>query len=1065
MRSEAAQCVRYEDVRLRSKKRSRAHPSQQQFKPLGSQDSKFFREDQTKQQQSQNDEEGTLLYQISTLVFTKHQVRQVSCGISHCIALVTGRNGDADGDSLLAWGIGMYGQLGLGDQQIANTMTRIDASPELEELLQTTEVTLRCGPFATYVFIKNSSIVWHWGLLPSSASSSSTSSTTSERFVLQGVPVEFPMIDGSMEIADIAVGVEHIVLLSTSGRVFTWGFGASGQLGLGHERSEVVDEITQPVDFFHSPEQLKIVAIASGWHHSLALASDQSVFVWGSNRLGACGATTKFHEYFAPVRVPIQLRRAPICDRDEQCEISCCGNTSMLTTRSRSSGLLTTAFVWGVCSESVASLTPVEVSDVRHQGRFRECQASFGVLHWVYQADSEPSERDDPRSSHRLLQIERAEGSSATGNGAMGRQLAVSSELLAFDMALDELVRLRLTDLWSDEEAAPASYSVDRLRIREVRMSELDSSLQVVELVAPLKSEQVDALDVQLRAITPGTVNVELVYDGHLVFGSRIEVRVEQKRAHRRLRAAVQGPSQLESIEVCAVSVVNSEQMRRRQQLVLADLTWKPAAAKRVRIYDDDTFMLLIEGLAALQVESSLRLEDPFGSVIQAEISLRGFAESTTSTLVAIAVRCPWPGVYSLVLATPHGSGASFCRRRLVDVVCAMNASARSAILSASGSYIEKALTASGWGQGSKVSTRAAFSAFVSTLLSNAPLRDAIVNTPLATTADVESERVWDVDCEAARRRILCARHRGPFVLWRTDKLVSALSDMTSTDVDADYQEGQMRFWDVLPKWTLENASVVELSLASAVENSTGRDREESSCTLPDEDDEENLEEARAEALQVRLSVHQSPHEFLVHGNLVSDCSSSISLQSPVGDATKEMGVTAWRDQHGELFYTSQSCEMATASSSQLSRAEYRIQVYGHENHHFRETVMGSRVGQLKTKLHNFLWELLNEQQCSIADLFQSFLFELGSTTSSDGGGHIQLRGFVSTLGGLGFSSDDEPGAPSKQEWLTLFTEIQRLAAEPASTPVHVTHSVFKTFLIDPFHTVQDPNHLHDASV
>ncbi|GAB9467403.1 hypothetical protein Gpo141_00004749 [Globisporangium polare] len=175
-------------------------------------------------------------------------------------------------------------------------MIRVDTAPDLQEQLQTTDVALRCGPLATYVFVKNTPTIWHWGLLPSSASI-----TTRERFVLQGVPVEFPMIGSSLELIDVAVGVEHIVLLSASGRVFTWGFGASGQLGLGHERAEIVDEIAHPVDFFfHSHEQLPIVAIASGWHHSLALASDQSLFAWGSNRLGACGATTKFHEYFAP---------------------------------------------------------------------------------------------------------------------------------------------------------------------------------------------------------------------------------------------------------------------------------------------------------------------------------------------------------------------------------------------------------------------------------------------------------------------------------------------------------------------------------------------------------------------------------------------------------------------------------------------------------------------------------------------------------------------------------------------------------------------------------------------
>lgn len=921
----------------------------------------------------------------------------------------------------------MYGQLGLGDQQVADSMTRIDTSPEPQGLIRTTGVALRCGPFASYVFIKNSSIVWHWGLLPSTT-------TTSDRFVLQGVPVEFPMLDSSLEVTDIVVGVEHIVMLTVSGQVFTWGFGASGQLGLGHERTEIVSENAQPVDFLHSHKQLTIVAVASGWHHSLALASDQSVFAWGSNRLGACGATTKFHEYFAPIRVPIQLR-APIVNGDEQYTISCCGNTSVLTTRSRSSGLLTSAFIWGVCSKSVAVLTPVEVSDVRYQGRFAECEAGFGVLHWVYQANETPSEQGGPVGDQRLLQIQKANGSSGTDRVA----LADSGKLLAFDLEPDEVVDLRLTDLLGDKNAAPMRYSIDRLTIRKVQNSESNNSRELVKLVKPAKSEQVDALAIQLRDVGSGSAKTELLHDGDLMSGSPIEARVKQQLARERSRTAIaRGPSQIETIEVCAVSVVNRSQQHSSRQPTLADLQWKPAAVKRVRICDDDTLVLLIEGITSRQIASTLRLEDQFGGEIQAEITQRGYAESTKATLTAIAVRGSQLGDFSLVLVSPDSETSPPSKRRLLEVVWVMNPAARSAIVKAGAPLIDKAAKASGCGQFDKMSTRTAFSAFVSTLLSNGRLRNAVGNTPFATTADVEAESDWDVDCQVASRRVLCTHQGDPFVLWRTEKLLP--NDTTGEtesllDVDVDHREGHIDFWGVLPKWTLGDPAVVALSLTSAVDNSPVRDRDEA-FTVWDDYSEDSHDAARAQALHMGLSVPQSPLEFLVNGNLVSN-SSPISLQSSAIDEL----VTAWRDQHGELFYTSQPS----------SRAEYVIQVYGHESHQFRETAMGSRVSQWKTKLHRFLWELLDEQQCSIEDLFQRFLFE-----SEAKSGHIQLRGFVSTLEGLGFTREAST-APSKQEWLTLFTEIQHITAE-AAAPAHMTRSVFKTFLIDPFHQVFQPS-------
>uniref|UniRef100_K3XBK2 Uncharacterized protein n=1 Tax=Globisporangium ultimum (strain ATCC 200006 / CBS 805.95 / DAOM BR144) TaxID=431595 RepID=K3XBK2_GLOUD len=253
-----------------------------------------------------------------------------------------------------AWGHGLYGQLGLGECQLVDVMAPID-SAALSLLLQHTTdaaVELRCGPFSTYVFVKGTSTIVHWGLLPSS--------DPVDKFVSQGVPVEFPMIDQDVEIADIAVGLEHIVVLSFTGHALSWGFGRHGQLGLSHEVIQNVDENAQRVDFFN--RDITITSIACGWHHTLALTSDKSVFAWGSNRLGACGATTRFHKYFHPVRVTLPSAH----DDDLDYTISCCGDTSMLMARS-SNGALAASYVWGVCSNTLLSLAPVEILDVRHQ--------------------------------------------------------------------------------------------------------------------------------------------------------------------------------------------------------------------------------------------------------------------------------------------------------------------------------------------------------------------------------------------------------------------------------------------------------------------------------------------------------------------------------------------------------------------------------------------------------------------------------------------------------------------------------------------------------------------------
>ncbi|MFS7962619.1 putative regulator of chromosome condensation 1/beta-lactamase-inhibitor protein II [Helianthus anomalus] len=81
----------------------------------------------------------------------------------------------------------------------------------------------------------------------------------------------------------IASGEAHTVALTGDGNVYSWGRGTFGRLGNGSE----VDEHT-PVKV-HFPSTLKIVGISAGAYHTLALADDASVWSWGYNCYGQLG--------------------------------------------------------------------------------------------------------------------------------------------------------------------------------------------------------------------------------------------------------------------------------------------------------------------------------------------------------------------------------------------------------------------------------------------------------------------------------------------------------------------------------------------------------------------------------------------------------------------------------------------------------------------------------------------------------------------------------------------------------------------------------------------------------
>jgi alpha-tubulin suppressor-like RCC1 family protein len=95
-----------------------------------------------------------------------------------------------------------------------------------------------------------------------------------------------PSIKGGPRVVDVAAGDAHSMALTNTGDVYTWGNNASGQLGDG----TTVDRFT--------PKKVEgltnIRAIAAGGAFSLALDSSGTVWAWGNNILGQLGDGTRY---------------------------------------------------------------------------------------------------------------------------------------------------------------------------------------------------------------------------------------------------------------------------------------------------------------------------------------------------------------------------------------------------------------------------------------------------------------------------------------------------------------------------------------------------------------------------------------------------------------------------------------------------------------------------------------------------------------------------------------------------------------------------------------------------
>jgi len=86
--------------------------------------------------------------------------------------------------------------------------------------------------------------------------------------------------------AQVAAGLGHTVAATKDGSLFSWGWNAGNQLGLGPKESSQVVTLPYKVDM-----KVQIHHLAAGRAHSLCSAREPSpaAYAWGSGREGRLG--------------------------------------------------------------------------------------------------------------------------------------------------------------------------------------------------------------------------------------------------------------------------------------------------------------------------------------------------------------------------------------------------------------------------------------------------------------------------------------------------------------------------------------------------------------------------------------------------------------------------------------------------------------------------------------------------------------------------------------------------------------------------------------------------------
>ena len=104
---------------------------------------------------------------------------------------------------------------------------------------------------------------------------------------------------GDKHIIKIATGDDHVLFLDATGDIWSCGAAKYGQLGVGDTTGFAENDWEEPIVFtpmiikYFRENDIKIVDVAVGAHHNIALDDNGLIYCWGDNGSGQCGDGTR----------------------------------------------------------------------------------------------------------------------------------------------------------------------------------------------------------------------------------------------------------------------------------------------------------------------------------------------------------------------------------------------------------------------------------------------------------------------------------------------------------------------------------------------------------------------------------------------------------------------------------------------------------------------------------------------------------------------------------------------------------------------------------------------------
>jgi len=198
-------------------------------------------------------------------------ITQVAAGGYHSLALAS------DG-TVYTWGFNAVGQLGNG----SNTNSSLPVAVNVSGVLSGKTVTQVAAGYYYSIALASDGTVYTWGHNASGplGNGSNTDSNAPVAVNTSGV------LNGKT-ITQVAAGKYHSIALASDGNVYTWGLNDYGELGNGNTGTD--SNVPVAVNMSGVLSGKTIIQVAAGVEHSIALASDGTVYTWGRNIWGQLG--------------------------------------------------------------------------------------------------------------------------------------------------------------------------------------------------------------------------------------------------------------------------------------------------------------------------------------------------------------------------------------------------------------------------------------------------------------------------------------------------------------------------------------------------------------------------------------------------------------------------------------------------------------------------------------------------------------------------------------------------------------------------------------------------------